>query len=419
VVSSSIILKNQIILSINQFLNLYHEIDRTDLENILTLDFDLDYSVLERYVNSQRICPIIELARPEDAEEISQIFKEIYKGTYPYKKMESTDSIAEMIKDPNYYWFLFKLETGEIVGTFGSHLEREKKRGFLYGFVIKKGYHKVIDIFKAFIGCAIYLWKRYQKQILIWYGEMRTNETSSQFFTSIVGMKPVAFFANKDIFFNKKESDILQVIYDQDVLKSLRKKKQPQIIRQVLNSYTYINKRFQLGLPIIKNPKLNINQEIVKDLYEKIEIITQEEEHGNKWITILNKTSKSFFKFLHNPYSKNFEKSEYEVKSLEELNCFLIKINNLIEDMDINYFECFVSAYNVEHQKIFHNFGFEPRGYVPSWKYDAKNKLFEDQVVFNYFKDNLDKNMKVIPEVKELLDILNIFEKSSRDLINF
>lgn len=247
-VSSSIILKNQTILSINQFLNLYHEIDRVDLENILRLDFDLDYSVLSRYVNSQRICPIIEIAQPEDAHEISLIFKEIYQGTYPYKRMEHSSSIADMIKDPNYYWFLFKLDSGEIVGAFGSHLEFEAKRGFLFGFVIKKGYHKIIDIFKAFIGCTLFLWKKFQQEIFLWYGEMRTNETSSQFFTSIVGMKPVAFYPNKDLFFNKEESDILQVIYNREALTTLRKKERPKIIRQALNSYAYVNKRFHLGI---------------------------------------------------------------------------------------------------------------------------------------------------------------------------
>lgn len=410
-VSSSIILKNQVILSINQFLSLYSEIDRADLDNILRLDFDLDYSVLERYFNSQRICPVIELAKPIDAEEISNIFNEIYQGTYPYKKMENDFSIAEMIKDPNYYWFLFKLDSGEVIGAFGSHLELEQKRGFLYGFVIKKGYHKIIDIFKAFIGCAMFLWKKYQKQILIWYGEMRTNETSSQFFTSIVGMKPVAFYPNKDLFFNKEESDILHVIYDQEVLTTLRRKEQPKIIRQALNSYSYVNKRFKLGLPLVVNPKVNISKKKVSNIEDTVEIITEEEEYGNKWIKILNKNSRSFIKFLYNPHSKNLEKTQYQVECLEELHVFLNKINILIKDMNLNYFECFVSAYNAEHQKIFDSFGFKPRGYVPSWIYNANEKVFEDRIVFNYFKDTLDKQMKIIPEVKELLDILNIYEK--------
>jgi hypothetical protein len=413
VVSSSIILKNQTILSINQFLNLYNEINRPDLEHILRLDFNLDYSVLERYFKSQRICPVIELARLKDAEEISNIFKDIYQGTYPYKRMENRDSIAEMIKDPNYYWFLFKLDSGEVIGAFGSHLELEEKRGFLYGFVIKKGYHKIIDVFKAFIGCAMFLWKKYQQQILLWYGEMRTNETSSQFFTSIVGMKPVAFYPNKDLFFNKEESDILQVIYDKEVLTTLRRKEQPKIIRQALNSYSYVNKRFKLGLPLIVNPKVNINKKKISNIEDRIEIITEEEEYGNKWITILNKNSRSFIKFLYNPYSKNFEKTQYQVECLEELHVFLKKVNYLIKDMKLNYFECFVSAYNAEHQKIFDSFGFKPRGYVPSWIYNVNENVFEDRIVFNYFRDELDKNMRIIPEVDELLETLNIYKEDS------
>jgi len=74
--------------------------------------------------------------------------------------------------------------------------------------------------------------------------------------------------------------------------------------------------------------------------------------------------------------------------------------------MDINYTECFVSSYKPKHQKIFFNAGFRPRGYLPSWKYNYKMEKFEDQIVFNYFKGNIDKNMKIIPETNELLESL-------------
>jgi len=398
-------------LSIDQFLNLYHEIERVDLDKILRLDFDLDYSVLERYVNSERICPLIEIAKPEEAEEISQIFREVYQGTYPYKKMEYTESIAEMIKDPNYYWFLFKLNTGKIVGAFGAHLEFKEKRGLLYGFVIRKGYHKVIDIFKAFIGCAIYLWKKYHKIILMWYGEMRTNETSSQFFTSIVGMKPVAFYPNKDLFYNKKESDILHIIYDREMLRSLRSKQQPKIIRQALMPYTYINQRFQLGLPIIINPKISLNHNKIKTIQKNILLTFQNEEYGNKWFELSNKKSNSYFKFLYNPHSKNFEKTEYSIETLEELQAFLNYLKKLIIEMKINYFECFVSAYKVKHQKLFYDLGFKPRGYIPSFIKSKSENCFEDCIVFNYYRGKIDKNIKIIPEVADLLKSINFFEQ--------
>ena len=265
-VSQSIVLNDKTILTVNEFLDLSLDFISSDIQEILNLEFDLDYSFLQNYLESDRICPIIQLASPEDAEEITNIFKEVYKNTYPYKKMENVQSVREMIEDPDYIWFLFRLSPEETIGCFATHLEFEQKRGFMHGYVIKKRYHAIIDIFKAFIGCAIYLWKTYIDKIILWYGEMRTNESTSQFFTSIIGLKPIAFFPNKDIFLNKVESDVLHVIYNKDVLKEYRSKENPKIIRQVLNCYQYANKRYHLGVPIIENPTIVLNSQKINEI---------------------------------------------------------------------------------------------------------------------------------------------------------
>jgi hypothetical protein len=391
---------------------LYHQVDIPDINKILRLDFELDYSIIKGENRLQRICPIIEIAKEEDAKIISDIFTEVYHGTYPYKKMHSIKGIIDMINSPTDYWFIFKLDSNQVIGAFGSHLEFEEKRGLLYGFVIRKGFHKTVDIFKAFMVCSTYLWKKYQEEILVWYGEIRTNETAAQYTTSFFGLKPIGFLPNKDIFFNQVESDILHVIYNQDVLSEYRKKMQPKIIRQVLNCYSYTNKRFKLGLPLIRNPKIEIDKSKLEQVKENISLDIEDEKFGNKRVIFSNRDNLSFFKFTYNPYSKNFEKTDYEVNCLEELNAFLDKLIKLIEDWNINYCECYVSAYNAEHQKLFYNQGFKARGYVPSWKFIKYDNLFEDRVLFNYFTGTLDENMKVIPEAKELIQTVNNSEES-------
>ena len=413
-VSSSIIFNNQLILSINQFLSTYQNIYEMDLESILNLDFEFDNDLLRNYSSISRIIPIIKIAIKEDAEVVSKLYKEAYNGSYPYKKMEDANSIASLIKSPYDKLFIFKLDTNEIIGAFGSHLDFDKKRGLMYGFVIKKEYRKKVDILKAFMGSSAYLWKKYQNEILIWYGEIRTNESTAQFVTSLFGLKPIAFFPNKDIFFNKMESDILHIIYNQKALMRYRKKEQPQIIRQVINSYTYMNKRFKLGIPIIKNPNLEFNQARIDMIKKHIKIIIKEKEHGIKEIILLNKLNNNFYKFLFNSYSKNFEKSTYKIESLEELYAFLENKLHLIKEWNINYAECYVSAYHVEEQKIFYTLGFRARGYVPSWDYNCDENVFEDRIVFNYFVGNIDESIRTIPEVEELINLLN--EEKDLDL---
>jgi len=402
-VSNSISLETKEIVNVDEFLDKFQYLSNLDLKNVLNLDFELDF-----YYKSKKICPIVELAKPEDSEEITNIFKEIYRGTYPYKHLEDSKSIKDMIIHPNYEWFIFKSPANEIVGCFGADLEFNKKRAFLHGFMIKKKYHKTIDIFKAFIGCIIYLWKKYKDKIFLWYGEMRTNEAISQFFTSLVGMKPIAIFPNKDIFFNKVESDILHVIFNKDVLTKYRYKDKPKIIRQVLNCYSYTNKRYQLGLPMIENPKFSLDQGKIKSKKAIVGKKIKVNKFRFQKIKFFIRNTNSYFKFILNPYSKNIEKIDYNIIDLEELYIFIEKLHEIITEMDINYTECFVSSYKPKHQKIFYNAGFRPRGYVPSWKYNNESKNFEDQIVFNYFKGNIDKNIKIIPETNELLDNLDL-----------
>jgi len=403
-ISSKLVIKE--IKTIDDFLELYKENISHDFQNILKLNFQIKIGK-----PSQKISPIIQLAKPEDSKEIAQIFRKIYKGTYPYKQMEDDQEVEKMIIDPNYQWFLFKINSIETVGCFGSHLEFENKRGFLYGFIIKKRYQNTVDIFKAFIGCVIFLWKTYKSKILLWYGEMRTNESSSQFFTSLIGLKPIAFFPNKDIFFNQIESDVLHVIYDEKALYKYRRKKNPKIIRQVLNCYVYSNRKYHLGTPIIKNPNIKLNSKKLKEIKGKIIIRKEKDKFGIEVITLSIKNSNSYFKFIYNPLSRNFEKTIYKINLLEELFTFIQKLKELIQSMEINYFECFVSSYEPKHQKIFLDAGFNPRGYIPCWKYNKEKNHFEDQIVFNFYKGKIDDNIKLIPEAIALLQTLKFFEE--------
>jgi len=415
-VIQSIVLNNKTILSVNDFLSLSADIISSDL---LTLDFNLDYSTAKNYIESERICPIVQLAKSEDAEEISNLFKDIYQNQYPYKKMEYAEGIREMINSSDYLWFIFKLENNEIVGCFGTQLEFTEKRGFLYGFVVKKRYQKIIDAPKAFIGCITYIWKTYQDKILVWYGEMRTNESTSQFFTSIVGLKPISFLPNKDIFNTKIESDVLHVIYDDSVFKNYRKKEAPHIIRQVLNWYAYSSKRYSLQNPQIENPNIILNKDKIKQLSKILIVNIQKVKYGNQIFKLSFKGFDSFMKFIHNPYSKNFEKTSFKVLCLEELYSFLNKIKDLINTMNINYFECFVSSYEPTHQKVFYNAGFRPRGYVPCWFYNKITGKFEDQIVFNYYRGEIAENPRIIAETKQLLDLsLNPQEKMFKDVLD-
>ena len=98
---------------------------------------------------SRKFSPILKLARPEDAEEIAEIYLDIYGGTYPYKEMEDVEYVRKLIRRDNYKWLLFKNKQEDTVGCFTYVLDFKKRRGYMRGFNVKKEYQGWLDAVKA------------------------------------------------------------------------------------------------------------------------------------------------------------------------------------------------------------------------------------------------------------------------------
>lgn len=396
--------KSSNITNLQEFLKTFNSIDNIDVEKGTLLDFDL--SITKQL---KKIAPILRLAKPRDASKIKFLFMEAYKGTYPFKIMEDIKEIKRMINSSDYDWFIFETKEGETSGCFGAKYYYDDKKAYLYGYVISKKYQKVFDTFKAFIGALIYIWRKFKDEILIWFGEMRTNNNTSQWCTNYCGMQPVAFFPNKDLFFNKPESEFLHVGYNIKALEEYRVKKSPKIIRCVLDCYQYSNQRYHLGLPIIENPRINTDQEKIKSLKENLVIRTDKDKFENKMIKYYFKNTNSYFSFLYNKNNNEIEKCEYNVLNLDELCIYVEFFKKFIKKNRARYSEIYISAYKPSHQKIFVNAGFKPCGYIPSWKYKKNDNCFYDNIVFVLSKGEIN-NVSTIYESKKLIKTLKILE---------
>jgi len=105
---------------------------------------------------------------------------------------------------------------------------------------------------------------------------------------------------------------------------------------------------------------------------------------------------------------QNFEKTKYHVNNLEELYVFIHKFIKCGHEMGIRYCEVFISAYKSEHQKLFFEAGLSPRGYIPSWDYNKKENVFEDKILFNWFKGSINQDIQLIDEGLRLLNVLEL-----------
>lgn len=387
-----------------QFLQSFEELAECDFQEGTCLDVKI-----KGRSNKQRINPLIRKATPEDIEEIIFIYKDIYDNTYPYKEMEDKEEIKNMLNSSNVEWLIFETLDHEIVGCFTFILDFKKKLGNIRGFNLKKKYLGKLDIMKMAMGSIIAMYKKYYDQIYRWYGECRTAHSKSQYFLSALGFRPIGFYPCKDVFYNEVESDLLIMSYDERSLTTMRSKEIPKILPEVLNGFFYSNKLYNLGHCRIEYPdNLGLNWQKINRLQKNLEKEVIKDRFGYETVTLSFLDSKSYFEFLYTPTVQNFEKTHYTVSCLEELYVFVQEFLKCGKSYNIRYCEVFVSAYDPTHQKMFFEFGLKPRGYIPSWNYNINLDKFEDCILFNWFKGEIRRDIQLLEEGKELVEILGI-----------
>jgi len=354
-----------------------------------------------------KFIPSSRLAVPGDEKKIVQIFKDVYLGKYPYREFEDESEILKMIEDPSFYWVVFKNGNGSIIGCIGLELDLENKRGILHGLCFKRQYQGITDLYKLFT--ASFCWVlRIEKEMLSVSCEVRSAHSKSQYLGKMVGFLPVAFLPNKDIFFDKEESEIVVIVYRKKALQEYRSRKTVKLPFQALKSYYYASHKLSIESFKVKNyPNLVYRAKKIAKCKELLTKRVEEDKFGNERVSFFLNESESHLTFFHNKYIHNIERTSYLVSSKEELYVFLENLLEFIKGRNIRYCDCFVSAYNPLHQAIFLNAGFEPYGYVPAYKYNKKENILEDQVAYVYYQGEVNlKRLQVIPETKELIQNL-------------
>jgi len=365
----------------------------------------LDFKIAGR---KHKINPILRLARPEDAEEIVEIYKELYDGTYPYKEMEDVHEVRKMISDPMIQWIIFQDPSYTIAGCITFVLDFLNKRGYIRGLMLRKRYQGYIDITKAMIGSMLGMLHKFKDSIYVWYVENRTAHAKSQYSMNVCGIAPIAFYPNKDVFCGEIESDLMQILYDERALRTLRSEKTPKLIPQAESCFQYSRKRYNLEMPSIKVPDVILDKKTVNILKKSIYREVKKDQFGYETITFTLHDSDSFFEFLYTPQVQNIEKTRYKVARLEELYIFVQEFLRCKKDLGARYCEVFVSAYKREHQQVFYDAGFKPRGYIPSWEYSKKNSVFKDFILFSMSEGIIKSDIQLIEQGYELVETLGI-----------
>lgn len=385
--------------SIEEFLDAFEGILDLDIENGIELNFEIEGR------GNEKINPVLRLAKPKDAKEISQICKEVYSKSYPYKQIEDPSYVKKMIKSPNHHFILFMVDE-YVAGCFRCEIEEKTKKAYMGGFMLREQFHKNLDVIKAIMGSYYWMWSTF-KDIKVWHCENRTAHTASQFITAVCGINTIAIFPNKDIFYGEIESDVMGIMYRQDALVNLRSKEVPALVEGSVDSFLHADNLYQLGFFRLVSPQIKLDQKKIEQLHCVLTSHSSMDRYGYETHCFKFTGLESYFTFLHTTSIQNYEKAEYRVNCLEELYVFLEEAKKCMKEQEIRYCEFFVSAYEPEYQELFFEFGFQARGYAPCFFYNPEEGCYEDQVVFNWFHGEIE-HIELLPQGQELFSILNL-----------
>jgi hypothetical protein len=386
--------------SIEEFLDMFKGILDLDIEKGMELNFIIEGR------NNNKISPILRLAKPKDAKEIAKICKEVYKNSYPYKQIEDPSHVKKMIKSPNHHFILFIVDE-YIAGCFRCEIDFDHKKAYMGTFILREQFHKNLDVVKTIMGAYYWMWSTFNDEVIVWYCENRTAHATSQYITAVCGINTIAILPNKDVFYGEVESDVMGIMYRQDTLKKYRSKKVPSLIEGSVDCFLHADNLYQLGFFHLVSPHLNLDKQLINSLKEKIKRKITRDKQGYQHFCLKIEERDSYFTFLHTLSIQNFEKTKYKVSCLEELYVFLEEIQKYITEYEIRYCEIFISSYEPQYQQLLQEFGFQARGYAPSLLYNELNGTYDDQVIFNWYKGEIEK-IELLPQGQELYDMLGL-----------
>jgi len=372
-------IKNLFPHNIDAFLEIFEDFLNLDFLSGAKMPFKLNN-------NKKRLSPKIKIADINDAKSIADIYKNAYKNTYPNREMEDAKYVSKMILSDDHHVIVFRDDQDNNIGCFRCALDLSARKGYMGGFMFMEQFHGKVDVIISIIGAYIWMWSQFKSEIEVWYCENRTAHNTSQYITSICGIKSVAIFPNKDLFFHNIESDILGVIYAKNVIKERRRKSVPKIIPEVYDCFHQSSERFNLGNARLVNQKSIVNNRLHSHFLKSIVKTSKIDRWGYKKIEFKIENNDSYFSFIYTPWLDNIEKIEYRIDCSEELVVFIDQLKRFVKDNSVRYVEVYVSAYQPVYQRLFLEGGLKPRGYIPCWRYNKEMDVFEDEIVFNSYK---------------------------------
>lgn len=155
----------------------------------------------------------LQLASEEDIFQISQLYFDVYQGTYPDPLMKDFVLIREFINSQRGFWFVSKNEKQEIIASVLAVYDRENFIAKAFGAVVRTEY-RGHGIMEALLSYGIKFLRENTPGVDIIYSTTRTVHEAAQTLTEKLGFKKLGIFPNAHRTNDYETHCLAAIIYD-------------------------------------------------------------------------------------------------------------------------------------------------------------------------------------------------------------
>lgn len=183
------------------------------------------------------------LATESDIFQISQLYFDVYQGTYPDPLMKDFSLIKKFIISQEGFWFIAKDEQGTIIGSVLACYDQENLIAKAFGAVVRNEYRGQ-GIMEELLAFSIDYLKKKTIGVDVIYSTTRTVNEAAQTLTEKLGFKKIGIFPNAHRT-NEYETHCLAAIITPAALE--KRRKDYKLHHQLKSLYSVVDSEIGLG----------------------------------------------------------------------------------------------------------------------------------------------------------------------------
>lgn len=184
----------------------------------------------------------LQLATEEDIFQISQLYFDVYQGTYPDPLMKDFNLILQFIQSEAGFWFITK-DNGKIVASVLAAYDRENLIAKAFGAVVRNEYRQK-GVMEELLSFGIQFLREKTNGVDVIYSTTRTVNEAAQTLTEKLGFKKIGIFPNAHRT-NEYETHCLAAIVYPEALE--KRNKNYMIHHEMTSLYDIVQKEVGLG----------------------------------------------------------------------------------------------------------------------------------------------------------------------------